>query len=191
MAPGLDFFLTRPIDWWPHQETRSRRRSPFDSSLTATRSLLYRECRQLGATSAVIQIAVGEEDIRRDGFLRAAARPSHPGVIVSFRSRHGDLEYATDVFDRWEDNLRAIALGLEALRRVDRYGIAKRGEQYRGWQQLAAGDAGPREPSAERGMQLVERHGGLKRALFATHPDHGGDAADFADVQAAREAGLA
>jgi hypothetical protein len=26
------------------------------------------------------------------------------------------------------------------------------------------------------------------RALMATHPDHGGDAADFADVQAAREA---
>lgn len=180
-----DFFLTRPIDWWPHPETRTRHRSQFDSPITATRDLLYRECKMLGATSAVIQIAVTEADIRRDGFLRASARPSHPGVIVSFRSRHGDLEYATDVFDRWEDNLRAIALGLEALRRVDRYGIAKRGEQYRGWAQLPSGRDD--EPSAERGRTIIAKHGGLAAALKATHPDHGGDPADLRDVLAAKE----
>lgn len=41
----------------------------------------------------------------------------------------------------------------------------------------------------ERGRQLIERHGGLRQALMATHPDHGGSADDFADVQAAREEG--
>lgn len=29
------------------------------------------------------------------------------------------------------------------------------------------------------------------QALKATHPDHGGEASDFADVQAAREAAIA
>jgi hypothetical protein len=33
-------------------------------------------------------------------------------------------------------NARAIALGLEALRKVDRYRITKRGEQYTGWSAL-------------------------------------------------------
>jgi hypothetical protein len=102
---------------------------------------------------------------------------------VSFESRHGPLEYATDVFDDWQDNVRAIALGLEALRRVDRYGIAKRGEQYRGWKQLEAGG-----PSPARGEDLIREHGSVRAALMATHPDHGGDPSDFAAVQAARDA---
>ncbi len=35
---------------------------------------------------------------------------------------------------------------------------------------------------------LEREHGGTAQALKATHPDHGGNATDFADVQAAREA---
>jgi hypothetical protein len=38
-------------------------------------------------------------------------------------------------------NLRAIALGLEALRKVERYGIAERGQQYAGFAQIGAGTA--------------------------------------------------
>src|SRR5690606_5164123 len=85
-----------------------------------------------------------EDDIRLDGLPRANARPGHQGVVLAFDSKYGPLKYATDTFDRWQDNLRAIALGLESLRRVDRYGITKRGEQYTGWRQLPAG--GESEP---------------------------------------------
>jgi hypothetical protein len=49
------------------------------------------------------------------------------------------FQFAVDMFPSWQDNLRAIALGLEALRKVERYGIANRGEQYAGWAQLTAG----------------------------------------------------
>lgn len=38
----------------------------------------------------------------------------------------------------WQINLRAIALGLEALRKLDRYGITSRGEQYTGWRAIEA-----------------------------------------------------
>jgi hypothetical protein len=160
--------VTRPIVLWPHQETRGRRRSQFKAPWMDTVALLEREVGMLGGRQAVMQIAITEEDLRLDGRIRANARPTHPGVIVSFESRHGPLEYATDVFDDWQDNVRAIALGLEALRRVDRYGIAKRGEQYRGWK--------------------IREHGSVRAALMATHPDHGGDPSDFAAVQAARDA---
>lgn len=177
----------RPITLWPHAETRHRRPAAFSAGWSATVDLLEREIGNLGARHAVIQLAVTEEDIRLDGQIRANARPSHPGAIVSFDSRHGPLEYATDVFTHWQDNVRAIALGLEALRKVDRYGIAKRGEQYRGWKALPVGDG----PSTERGAELIREHGGVRQALMATHPDHGGDPAEFADVQAAREAGIA
>lgn len=87
-----DFFLVRPIDLWPEPETRTRTRSPFSATYSATKALLHREITALGATSAILQLAVTETDIRLDGDLRATARPSHPGVIVSFESRHGPDE---------------------------------------------------------------------------------------------------
>lgn len=43
------------------------------------------------------------------------------------------LIYATDCCVFWQHNVRSIALGLESLRAVDRYGITRRGEQYAGF----------------------------------------------------------
>lgn len=173
----------RPITLWPGTMTRNRTRSPFSASYSATLDLLNRELWHLGAREVMLQLALQEGDIRRDGMLRAHSRPAHPGVILAFQSKHGPLQYATDEFTDWESNLRAIALGLEALRKVDRYGITKRGEQYAGWKALP-----PATDSAERGRWLIEQHGGEKQALRATHPDHGGNPDDFRAVRAARRA---
>lgn len=183
----------RPITIWPHDSTpRLDRRSrwTFKASWVDTLDLLRRELRHLNAADLVIGCGLREQDIRNDGWPRANARePVHPGVEVSFRSPVSTqrLVYATDVCARWEHNVRSIALGLESLRAVDRYGITRRGEQYAGFKALPAGDG----PSAARGHALVAEHGSVKKALMATHPDHGGDPAAFADVQAAREDGAA
>lgn len=171
----------RPITLWPGTLTRNRSESSFRSTYSATLDLLDRELWHLGARELVIQLALQESDIRRDGLPRADSRPAHPGVILAFRSKHGPLQYATDEFSDWQSNLRAVALGLEALRKVDRYGVSKRGEQYAGWKALPAPTS-----SADRGRRLIEQHGGEKQALRATHPDHGGNPEDFHAVQAAR-----
>src|ERR1700675_3855774 len=84
----------------------------------------------LDAKKLVFQIDVRESEIRLDGLPSARARPNDPAVIVSFDSKHGPLRYFCDQFTDWQDNIRAIALGLEALRKVERYGITHRGEQY-------------------------------------------------------------
>jgi hypothetical protein len=105
-------------------------------------------------------------------------------VEVSFDSPHGRLVYATDVCELWEHNVRAIALGLEALRAVDRHGISQRGQQYAGFRALTPGSS----RGLTRGRELIDEHGSVAAALKATHPDHGGDAQDFAAVQAARGA---
>lgn len=181
-------FTFRPITTWPGELTRSRRRSPFGASHGQTLRLLRTELAHIVARRSapvVIQLALREQDIRQDGLPRANARqPEHPGVILAFDSRYGPLRYATDVFTDWQANLRAIALGLESLRRVDRYGITKRGEQYAGWRALEAG--GPDEGQLERGRRLIREHGGVAQALHATHPDHGGDPEDLQAVLAAR-----
>src|SRR5690606_24676973 len=66
------------------------------------------------------------------------AKAAHPGVILSFDSKVGHLSYPCDTFTSWQDNLRAVALALEALRKLDRYGVTKRGEQYRGFLAIEA-----------------------------------------------------
>jgi hypothetical protein len=158
-----------------------RERAKFSASHNDTLALLEAELGRIGAKNAQVEIAIPLEMWRIDGRPRAHAQADHPGVVVRFESKYGPLAYSTDRFTRYQDNMRAIALGLSDLRRLERYGIANRGEQYRGWKELESGG-----PSPERGRQIIREHGDVRKALFATHPDHGGDAHDFADVQAAR-----
>lgn len=174
----------RPLPIWPYPDTPNRRsRYIMRASYADTLTLLGDELRHLGADAAILAAGFREGDIRRDGLPRADARqPSHPGIELSFTTELGRLVYRTDAYELWQHNVRAIALGLEALRAVDRYGITSSGEQYAGWLQL-----GTQEDPAERGRHLVEAAGGnVREALRRAHPDNGGTAAEFAAVQAYR-----
>lgn len=177
-------FTTRPLTGWPVEFKAERRHAPFRAPWSSTMELLHRELRMVGGQRVVLELAITEGDIRTtDGLPRASARPAHPGIILSFESSYGPLRYMTDEFATWQENLRAVALSLEALRKVDRYGVSKRGEQYRGWRSLPPGEGDP-----SRGRDLIREHGSVRDALKATHPDKGGDPNDFRAVEAARHA---
>lgn len=162
--------------------------SRFQATWTATVGLLADELRAHGAEQAVLEVDFRQEDFRLDGLPRAGRTARTPGIVLSFHaigvSGTPQLRYEVGHYSTFEDNVRAVALALRALRAVDRYGVTRRGEQYAGWRQLAAGG-----PSADRGRALIREHGSARAARMATHPDRGGDAAAFADVQAAIEAG--
>ena len=162
------------------------RPAPFTAGWTSTVTLLGKELRAHGARRAVLEIDFAERDLRLDGLPRADRRARTPGIVLSFEATRvpgkPHLRYEVGTFAEWRDNVRAVALGLESLRAVDRHGVTRRGEQYAGWKALPGGG-----PSAERGRELIRKHGGIRQALMATHPDHGGSAEDFADVQAARD----
>lgn len=182
--------IFRPIDGWPGELTRSRRRAQFSAPWGSTISLLERELTNLAARKAVFQVALEERDFRLNGTPRARATASHPGVILAFDSKYGPLKYAVDTFTKWDDNVRAIALAMEALRAVDRYGVTKRGEQYTGWKALIAGDDGTfglydRESALE--WLSLEWDGDLRTALMETHPDRGGDPDEFRKVVRVKE----
>jgi hypothetical protein len=193
----------RPLPVWPHAVTSPRRDAQFKSpgrtvdghyrpgtrvSWNDTLRLLDAEVEALDGADVVIGIGLREQDIRLDGLPKSnAPQPGHPGVEISFESRYGRLTYATDVFTHWQDNVRAIAKGLEALRAVERWGVSRRGEQYAGFAQITAGG-----PDPARGGRLVgERFAGsIAAALRGTHPDTRTGPytdRDFADVQAYRE----
>jgi hypothetical protein len=188
----------RPLDWTgPLTPAATRKQATFKATYPATLGLLFREAGKLGARGLVLQVDISERYIRTDGLPYANARyGSNPGVIVSFESNHGPLRYATDAYTEWQDNLRAIALSLEALRAVDRYGVSKRGEQYTGWKALPAGVSGfgtaeaalrwMREqiPSADATSSPRLMYRNLARTL---HPDAGGSAEDWDRLDSARQ----
>lgn len=184
----------QPIIEWPGTLTRNRVRSSFGSTQSATLQLLRRELSQLGAKDVLLQIAIDRAQFRLDGFPRATAKPQHPGLILTMESRFGPLSYPCDTFTLWEDNLRAIALALEALRKVDRYGVTKRGEQYRGFLAIEGATAAPAGfASAQDALVWLRQVVGvyaldldvkalLRGAQRVAHPDHGGRAEDFQRV---------
>lgn len=175
----------RPLGHWTDKPTETRRSSStFRASWTDTLNLLQRETEHLSADRIIIQIDVLAAEIRLDGMLRANARVGHPGVVISFTADIGPLRYATDVYDTWKANVRAITLGLAALRAVDRYGITTRHEQYHGWAALPAGvsangftDAGEaltwmRQQADRTGLEPEALYRHLARRF---HPDSGAD----------------
>jgi hypothetical protein len=166
--------------------------------------LLDRELWHLQAKQIVIEAFVGEHNVRNDGWLRSDTHPRAPGIILSFQSKHGPLRYPCDTYADWEDNLRAIALALEALRAVDRYGVTKIGEQYTGWKQLPGPLVTPPAMTVEEAAEIVAPVGGdftihavihdagLYRQAYRAraaelHPDHNdGNDAKFKRLQEAR-----
>lgn len=145
-------YTTRPLSdrTWLRPD-RERKTSQFDATWTKTLTLLGREIQHLGGRDVVIEVDVREQDIRLDGGLRANARATSPAVVVAFDTpKHGPMLYRADRYgDRWsnrpgwQENVRAVALTLESLRAVDRYGATETGQQYAGFKALPAGRAMP------------------------------------------------
>jgi hypothetical protein len=136
-------FLPRikSIDKWPGDENPNPKNSPFRANYGDTKSLLIYELSKLKTIESSIQLGmfVDRDDIKVIGTaLKANARVHKPGVVLTFTREVSrkynpatyndqvktiDLSYPCDAFNSWQQNLRAIALSLEALRRVSRYGV--------------------------------------------------------------------
>jgi hypothetical protein len=127
-----------PFEVWPFKKPWTRA-APFSAPYGKTMELLDRELQKLGAKGVVVQANLRANQIRQDGWPYADARPRDPGVILNFRTAANvSLSFPCRTYSGFEDNLRAIALSLEALRAVDRYGVTQSAEQYRGWKQIEA-----------------------------------------------------
>ena len=203
--------LSAPLDDWEPASVK-RPGSGFSSTYRETLNQLRGELGRLGTTEAFVRVVTEGGQIRRDGQLRASARVDHPGVSLTIVTReNGTLVYSTDVFgprwglplaDCWTDNLRAITLGLHDLRRLDRYGIAKRGQQYAGFREIGSGHAMPAAPvpmNERRARDVLGLESGepIDRELLRRlkrdsakhyHPDTAGEFADPAKLQQIVEA---
>lgn len=166
---------------WPYPE-QPQKPSAFQVGWAKTLDDLGLEVERVHGSDLVIGIVADDSQFSTSGQFRADGKFRHRGAEVSFDAPdRGRLVFHTDVFPYLVSNLRAICLGLAALRAVDRYGITTGAEQYAGFAQIGTG---PIEtgPDPERGKTLVIEAGSIPLALKRFHPDAGGSARDFADV---------
>jgi hypothetical protein len=203
-------FQFRRLVRWPRRQTdpEARKSRPFKADFVKTVQLLARELHHVGAVNPVL-IATAHSDrfIRIDGLPYADREPSFPGVVLEFVARPGRLTFAADSCQRWTHNLHAIALTLEWLRAVDRYGATGGGEQYAGFKALPPATTAERPAKVEDAAEFIASKGGgipmaqvlrsadtmnacYRRAAKILHPDNGltGNAEAFAKLQTFKRA---
>ena len=193
----------RSLDRWPRTPTAVRVRARFSDDYGKTIALLERELRHLKARDVVVLADCAESDLRRDGTLRAGCRLRSPGIVLCFNGKHGPVRMPCDRYDDWRDNLRAIAVSLEALRAVDRHGVTTSGEQYRGWTALPPA-AGAEGMTVDAAAAEISTHApfisgdwiktdveafrtALRTARVKTHPDKGGSEESFKRIELAAD----
>lgn len=190
--------LVRFAPRMPKPPRAARTTSPFSANFSDTVKLLVRELDALGARDAVMEVDIPASRIRQDGMPRADARAMAPGITLHFTATRirgrPRLEYDVDSYFHWQDNVRALALALEALRKVSRYRVLTEGSQYVGQKALPAG-SGESSMNTAEATEFFHAEGvtttaeGARALEKRFHPDsNGGDRARWDRLQAAKGA---
>lgn len=200
---ALTYAITDLPAVWPGKRTTFPKTAPFKSSWTKDLAALDRELRHLGARKVefALELPRGAMDLRQDGMLKADARPGR-AIIISFLDRDGVRHaYPCDRYGWWQDNVHAIAVVLEDLRRAERYGVQS-ALLRAGFKALpsqtaptitaAAAAAIVTEGTLYADHELLANRAiaieAVRSAVFRTHPDrNGGERAAYDRVDQARK----
>lgn len=175
-----------PLQWpegWTRTPPRERKASRFVTGMSRSAKECLRQLEMLGASNVVI---TSDLPTRRNGLPYGDAADS--GIAVWFVWRDVERVMASDCWQRAAENVHAIALSLEAIRGLERWGasdIVVRA--FQGFAQLPSGDPAP-APSRPWWQVLCVQRDNLEPPLAAlarakrnhrmlmkhAHPDHGG-----------------
>lgn len=193
---------------WPQGSKRTkpadRRRSSFGAraqgqlSPYETAKDLLAELRRLGASHVVITSLL---PTRHDGLPYSDGRNEDPGVAVWFVHKGHERVFACDAWRTHGENMRAIALSVEAMRGLERWGMADVIEKvFAGFAALPAGE--PTQPAKRSWREILgqtfapwpeldaeellvlakSRH---RKLIVLHHPDRGGDPTIASELNAA------
>lgn len=173
---------------WNREPGLQHLNSQFKTAYNKTLDKLEHELRKLDAHDVVIEAGYRLDQIRNDGWPRGGMSPSHPGAVLYFRSKEGPLCFPCGTYRSLEDNMHAIALTLENLRAIDRYGVTLAHQQYLGFAALPApATTGTVEQAAllfatlaavpkDYILESAEAfRSAYRKACAQLHPDAGGD----------------
>jgi hypothetical protein len=174
---------------WPAGKPRTSypASSKFGSrSIDQATNILRREIGLLRGGSPVIST---NTKLRLDGLpYSKQAQPIDKGVTVYFALKGRQMCFACDRWDKVQDNIYAIAMTIEALRGIERWGSGSMVEQaFTGFVALPA----PEQPHQVLGVRpnasVEEIDAAYREKAKATHPDKGGSDAAMARLNWARD----
>lgn len=153
---------------------------------------LQGELDRLGATHAILSTNL---ELRIDGVPRSDRRdPPDVGAAVYFTLKKKPMCLACDKWDRVADNIAALAQHIDALRRIDRYGVGSLEQAFAGYAAL------PPDPGHDwrlvfgfKSNELVSPNGvdaRYRAKLREAHPDTGGTHEQMVRLNQARDAAM-
>lgn len=196
-----------PLSWppgWPrtpthelrdgrHQFRRpvAHRASPWWGFVDA-RDALYDELRRLGAANVIVSSNFRPAANGRP--VEPSRRPVDQGIAVYFTVDGKPRVMARDPYLRAEENMRSLALTIEALRAVDRHGGGlMMSRAFEGFVALPPPLLTPvRRPwwhvlDIDQSASEAQIKDAFRRKAKAAHPDNGGSESDMADLNIAYE----
>lgn len=180
--------LQWPAGWKRTQDPEYSRFKP-GSPLNEAQEV-YHELGMLGATNVVVS---SNMQYRADGLPYTRQSVSDTGVAVYFTLDGEEQCIPCDKWVKLEENLRAIAKTIEALRGLERWGAKDMvNAAFRGFKALPSTVIVTRQHRSwfvvldvDEGANALEVKQAYRDALKLHHPDAGGEADDFAEVQQA------
>lgn len=179
-----------PLCWPPHRKRAPYRQyGRFKTAFAKARDHIVAEVQRLGGRQTIISTNI---ELKRDGLPYANFKtPDDPGVAVYFTYKAKQMCFACDRYRNIEDNMHAISLTISALRGIARWGTGDMMESaFSGFTALPSPEQMFRwhdvlgvTPSASR----EEVEASYRRLRSLNHPDKGGQAEKFDEVQRAWE----
>jgi hypothetical protein len=185
-----------PLSWPPFQKRTNpyaRNSKQGAGRLTVARAVdqIVDQVRMLRGQHLIVSSNI---ELRQDGWPRSNQRtPYDPGVAVYFEREGVKLVFACDRHPKPEQNMRAIAQHLEAMRGMERWGVGTTEQAFAGYRALPE-DSTPASwwsvlGLEERPASLDELRQAYRVAARGAHPDTGGSNDLMAAVNRAYEAG--
>lgn len=192
---GAKVVTAYPLQW-PAGRKRAtwRQTARFGSkhgmTLGRARDEVFKQIKLLGGRLPILSSNL---QLRNDGLPYASQRqPDDPGVAVYFTYKGKQHCFASDCWNKVEDNVLGIAKTIDALRGIERWGTGDMLERaFVGFQALP-------HMEAEQWFQVLGVSSRASRDEIDTayrslamkhHPDRGGDSAQMARINAARDQG--
>lgn len=193
-----------PLAWpdgWPRTPGQQRADGRFQFKRVAgdgqrrpwtfalARDALTEELRKMAASGVVVStnFVLGRNGQPRED----RRRPADEGVAIYFTRRGQQFAMACDRYTRAEENMRSLALALDAMRQLDRHGGGVMMEKA-----FAGFVALPAPPSCWEVLGLAETatqhqvQSAFRSLARRAHPDAGGSTADMATLNSARDEAL-
>jgi DnaJ-like protein len=170
-----------PLQWpagWPKTEIARKEEGRFKTTLSSALNMLKDEVRLLGGKALVLS----------SNYTLGNENPKESGVVAYFEYEGQPVAIPCDRWKRVEANVKAIALTVEAMRGMERWGAkAMIKAMFTGFKQLPQGSV--RAWHEVLGVSInasIEQVKEAYRILVKKHhPDVGGDAELFRRVNEA------